>query len=298
MVGGVIAALRFPPRLWRGNEYLAKAGPFRRHGTRVEHRGRQRRVRRGDGRAARDRAYTRPGTHLRVGCRDGTNYRPEFDFEGLAARRSRRHRRLYRRARPSRLGGLTGSTSSASGPTVRCSTRRGRAAPGTPRPPPGSRSAASSPARRPSRRGAEPARHLRPRDRRVRCSTRRGTGSAWHPSPTAWEPLGGVFTSPPAVAAWGPTGSTSSASGPTVRCIHKAWDGQRLASLADRLGAARRRLHQPAGRRSVGAQPARHLRPRHGWPDVSQGVGRAAPGTPRPPPGSRSAASSPARRPS
>jgi len=48
---------------------------------------------------------------------------------------------------------------------------------------------------------------------------------AWHPSPTGWEPLGGVFNSPPAVASWGPNRLDIFGLGTDNQMFHKAWNG-------------------------------------------------------------------------
>ena len=50
-------------------------------------------------------------------------------------------------------------------------------------------------------------------------------GSAWLPSPTDWEPLGGVFNSPPAIASWGNNRLDIFALGTDNQMCHKAWDG-------------------------------------------------------------------------
>jgi hypothetical protein len=50
-------------------------------------------------------------------------------------------------------------------------------------------------------------------------------GSAWYPSPTDWEPLGGIFASPPAVVAWGPDRLDIFGLGTDSQMFHKAWDG-------------------------------------------------------------------------
>ncbi len=52
-------------------------------------------------------------------------------------------------------------------------------------------------------------------------------GSRWHPSPVDWEPLGGKFTSPPAVVAWGPNRLDIFGLGTDHQMFHKAWDGSR-----------------------------------------------------------------------
>ena len=115
--------------------------------------------------------------------------------------------------------------------------------------------------------------------------------AAWHPSPTAWERLGGVFTSPPAVAAWGPNRLDIFGLGTDAQMFHKAWDGQ-PGTPRPPPGSRSAASSPAAGRRGLGAQPARHLRPRDRPPDVSTRRGTGGAGTPRPPPGSRSAASS------
>jgi Repeat of unknown function (DUF346) len=51
-------------------------------------------------------------------------------------------------------------------------------------------------------------------------------GRAWLPSPTDWEPLGGVFNSPPAVASWGSNRLDIFGLGTDNRMYHKAWDGR------------------------------------------------------------------------
>ena len=48
---------------------------------------------------------------------------------------------------------------------------------------------------------------------------------AWHPSVTAWEPLGGVFASPPSVVSWGNNRLDIFALGTDNQMFHKAWDG-------------------------------------------------------------------------
>ena len=50
-------------------------------------------------------------------------------------------------------------------------------------------------------------------------------GSHWGPTPTTWEPLGGVFTSPPAVVAWGPNRLDIFGLGTDNQMYHKFWDG-------------------------------------------------------------------------
>ncbi len=51
------------------------------------------------------------------------------------------------------------------------------------------------------------------------------TGNTWYPSPTGWEPLGGAFSSPPAVTAWGANRLDIFAVGMDKALYHKAWDG-------------------------------------------------------------------------
>jgi hypothetical protein len=51
------------------------------------------------------------------------------------------------------------------------------------------------------------------------------SGSAWPPSTQEWEPLGGVFTSPPLVASWGPNRMDIVGLGTDNGMYHKAWDG-------------------------------------------------------------------------
>jgi LysM repeat protein len=50
-------------------------------------------------------------------------------------------------------------------------------------------------------------------------------GSAWRPSPTDWEPLGGRFTSPPTVVAWAPNRLDIFGLGTDRGMYHKWWDG-------------------------------------------------------------------------
>jgi hypothetical protein len=50
-------------------------------------------------------------------------------------------------------------------------------------------------------------------------------GSAWQPSGLGWERLGGVFTSPPAVTAWGPNRLDIFGLGTDHAMYHKAWNG-------------------------------------------------------------------------
>src|SRR5262245_213410 len=51
------------------------------------------------------------------------------------------------------------------------------------------------------------------------------TGTSWAPSPLDWERLGGVFTSPPAVASWGNNRLDVFGLGSDGAMYHKAWDG-------------------------------------------------------------------------
>ena len=50
-------------------------------------------------------------------------------------------------------------------------------------------------------------------------------GTAWRPSPLDWERLGGVFTSPPAVVAWGNNRLDIFGLGIDGAMYYKAWDG-------------------------------------------------------------------------
>ena len=50
-------------------------------------------------------------------------------------------------------------------------------------------------------------------------------GSAWRPSPTAWEPLGGGFSSPPSVDSWGRNRLDIFGLGTNNEMFHKAWNG-------------------------------------------------------------------------
>jgi hypothetical protein len=51
------------------------------------------------------------------------------------------------------------------------------------------------------------------------------TGSAWHPSVSGWEALGGAFSSPPVVVSWGANRLDIFALGLDRQMFHKAWDG-------------------------------------------------------------------------
>jgi hypothetical protein len=51
------------------------------------------------------------------------------------------------------------------------------------------------------------------------------TGTAWAPSAGGWEPLGGVFNSPPSVVAWGPNRLDIFGLGTDNQMYHKAWTG-------------------------------------------------------------------------
>jgi hypothetical protein len=65
------------------------------------------------------------------------------------------------------------------------------------------------------------------------------TGTSWAPSPLDWERLGGVFTSPPAVASWGNNRLDIFALGTDGAMYHKAWTGTSWAPSAldwERLG--------------------------------------------------------------
>src|ERR1044071_1594510 len=48
---------------------------------------------------------------------------------------------------------------------------------------------------------------------------------AWRPSLTGWEPLGGIFSSPPAVCSWGSDRLDIFGLGRENQMYHKAWDG-------------------------------------------------------------------------
>ena len=50
-------------------------------------------------------------------------------------------------------------------------------------------------------------------------------GNSWLPSENDWERLGGVFTSPPAVASWGTNRLDIFGLGQDNAMYHKAWDG-------------------------------------------------------------------------
>ena len=51
-------------------------------------------------------------------------------------------------------------------------------------------------------------------------------GSAWLPSLTGWEALGGTFNSPPAVASWGANRLDIFGLGTNSKMFHKAWNGR------------------------------------------------------------------------
>ena len=50
-------------------------------------------------------------------------------------------------------------------------------------------------------------------------------GGRWLPLTAEWEPLGGRFTSPPAVASWAPHRLDIFGLGLDLQMFHKAWDG-------------------------------------------------------------------------
>jgi hypothetical protein len=50
-------------------------------------------------------------------------------------------------------------------------------------------------------------------------------GNEWFPSPTDWEPLGGVFNSPPSVVSWSANRIDIFGLGTDNQLYHKAWDG-------------------------------------------------------------------------
>jgi hypothetical protein len=50
-------------------------------------------------------------------------------------------------------------------------------------------------------------------------------GSAWQPAGLGWERLGGVFTSPPAVTAWGQNRLDIFGIGTDGAMYYKAWNG-------------------------------------------------------------------------
>lgn len=51
------------------------------------------------------------------------------------------------------------------------------------------------------------------------------TGSAWYPSVSGWENLGGVFNSPPRVVSWSPNRLDIFGLGTDNAMYHKAWSG-------------------------------------------------------------------------
>ncbi|MGO9234323.1 MAG: hypothetical protein ACLP4V_09685 [Methylocella sp.] len=56
-------------------------------------------------------------------------------------------------------------------------------------------------------------------------------GSAWQPSMTNWDALGGTFNSPPAAVSWGANRLDIFALGTDNSMYHKAWDGRAWAPL-------------------------------------------------------------------
>ena len=50
-------------------------------------------------------------------------------------------------------------------------------------------------------------------------------GTHWGPSLTDWEPLGGIFNSPPAAVSWGPNRLDIFGLGVNNEMLHKWWDG-------------------------------------------------------------------------
>jgi hypothetical protein len=50
-------------------------------------------------------------------------------------------------------------------------------------------------------------------------------GTAWLPSPTGWDALGGAFASPPSAASWGPGRLDILGVGTDAQMYHKAWNG-------------------------------------------------------------------------
>jgi hypothetical protein len=77
-------------------------------------------------------------------------------------------------------------------------------------------------------------------------------GSAWGPSPTGFERMGGVCIGQPEAVAWGPNRLDVFAQGASGQLVHKWWDGptgeERARSTGLRLGKEL-------------ARPLRHL----GW---------------------------------
>ena len=61
--------------------------------------------------------------------------------------------------------------------------------------------------------------------------------SGWGPSPTAWESLGGLLTSPPVYVSWGPDRLDGFVMGNDRGLWHQAWDGRRGAGGKPCTGA-------------------------------------------------------------
>ena len=72
--------------------------------------------------------------------------------------------------------------------------------------------------------GPEPAGRLRPGHRRA-LYHKWWNGSAWGPSVTGWESLGGVCPSPPTVVSWGPNRLDVFVIGTDPQLYHKWWNG-------------------------------------------------------------------------
>jgi hypothetical protein len=78
-------------------------------------------------------------------------------------------------------------------------------------------------------------------------------GNAWLPSLTDWEPLGGVFNSPPAVASWGSNRLDIFGLGTDNQMYHKAWNGNAWLPSVDGWDALGGVFNSPPAVASWGA---------------------------------------------
>ena len=83
-----------------------------------------------------------------------------------------------------------------------------------------------------------------------------------------WEALGGKFSSPPAVAAWGENRLDIFAIGVNKEMFHKAWTGSAWAPSPTDWEPLGGQFNSPPAVVAWGEVPPRHLRPRHGQSNV------------------------------
>ena len=88
----------------------------------------------------------------------------------------------------------------------------------------------------------------------TRCGTSGGTAPRW----SGWENLGGVLTSGAGVASWASNRLDCFVRGTDSHMWHKWWNGSRWSGWEDLGGVI-----DAAGRRLMGPEPHRLLRPRH-----------------------------------